>query len=103
MGDYQTAKAELEAAEAACTTGAECELERLEAATAAFEAFGGYSVDAKVARVLTGLGFKQEEFDQPCNTFSGGWQMRIGYDGHAAGSTLSPSNQKLLSLAQISH
>lgn len=78
MGDYQTAKAELEAAEAACTTGAECELERLEAATAAFEAFGGYSVDAKVARVLTGLGFKQEEFDQPCNTFSGGWQMRIG-------------------------
>jgi len=52
----------------------------LSACSAAWPAVssGGYSVDAKVARVLTGLGFEKEEFDQRCDTFSGGWQMRIG-------------------------
>jgi hypothetical protein len=84
MGAYQAARAELDAAEAACLTGADCELERLEAATSAFEAAGGYAIDAKVARVLTGLGFETDEFDQRCDTFSGGWQMRIGYAPRAA-------------------
>jgi ATPase subunit of ABC transporter with duplicated ATPase domains len=78
MGAYQAARAELDAAEAACITGSDCELERLEKATSAFEAAGGYSIDAKVARVLTGLGFETDEVDQRCDTFSGGWQMRIG-------------------------
>ncbi len=36
-----------------------------------------YSMDATIGRVLSGLGFKVEEFDRPCDTFSGGWQMRI--------------------------
>jgi len=40
MGAFITARTELDAAEAGCTTGAECELERLEEATAAFEAAG---------------------------------------------------------------
>jgi len=31
-----------------------------------------------VARVLKGLGFSDAEFDRPCSSFSGGWQMRIG-------------------------
>jgi len=78
MGAYQLARAELDAAEIACVTGSECELERLEKAASAFEAAGGYAIDAKVARVLAGLGFETEEFDQRCDTFSGGWQMRIG-------------------------
>ena len=78
MGPFQAAKSALEAAEAACTTGATCELEALERAQADFEAAGGYAVNATVARVLKGLGFSDAEFDRPCASFSGGWQMRIG-------------------------
>jgi ATP-binding cassette subfamily F protein 3 len=42
-----------------------------------FRAADGYSLDLKVATVLRGLGFAQEDFDRPTETFSGGWQMRI--------------------------
>ena len=38
---------------------------------------GGYDIEAKVAVVLRGLGFRTEQFDNSCETFSGGWQMRI--------------------------
>jgi len=31
----------------------------------------------KIQAVLTGLGFKAEDFDRDCGEFSGGWQMRI--------------------------
>jgi ATP-binding cassette, subfamily F, member 3 len=37
----------------------------------------GYSMDLRVATVLRGLGFSQEDFERPTETFSGGWQMRI--------------------------
>jgi ATP-binding cassette subfamily F protein 3 len=37
----------------------------------------GYSVDLKIHTVLRGLGFGKEDMDKPCETFSGGWQMRI--------------------------
>ena len=78
MGTYQRAKAALEAAEVACVTGSEYELEALDAATSEFEAVGGYSVEKRVSLVLSGLGFEDDEFDRPCSSFSGGWQMRIG-------------------------
>jgi len=42
-----------------------------------FEELGGFRADAEVAKVLTGLGFHEEQFTQPTETFSGGWQMRI--------------------------
>jgi ATP-binding cassette subfamily F protein 3 len=42
-----------------------------------FRAADGYSLDLKVATVLRGLGFSQEDFERPTETFSGGWQMRI--------------------------
>lgn len=35
------------------------------------------SLEAKIERVLLGLGFKRDEFEKYCNQFSGGWQMRI--------------------------
>lgn len=35
------------------------------------------SIEAKIERVLLGLGFKRDEFEKYCNQFSGGWQMRI--------------------------
>lgn len=31
----------------------------------------------RIEQVLKGLGFKQQEFDNPISSFSGGWQMRI--------------------------
>jgi ATP-binding cassette subfamily F protein 3 len=37
----------------------------------------GYSMDLRIATVLRGLGFNSEDADRPCETFSGGWQMRI--------------------------
>jgi len=37
----------------------------------------GYTMDLKIAGVLTGLGFSAEDFAKPTDTFSGGWQMRI--------------------------
>jgi ATP-binding cassette subfamily F protein 3 len=43
----------------------------------AFRRGDGYTIDLKVTSVLRGLGFRDEDFDQPTETFSGGWQMRI--------------------------
>ena len=37
----------------------------------------GYSMDLRIASVLRGLGFSSDDADRPCETFSGGWQMRI--------------------------
>ncbi|HVH29794.1 MAG TPA: ATP-binding cassette domain-containing protein [Vicinamibacterales bacterium] len=37
----------------------------------------GYSIDLRIATVLRGLGFSQEDLAKPTETFSGGWQMRI--------------------------
>src|ERR671922_1280775 len=37
----------------------------------------GYSMDLRIATVLRGLGFSQEDAERPSETFSGGWQMRI--------------------------
>jgi ATP-binding cassette subfamily F protein 3 len=37
----------------------------------------GYSIELKTASVLNGLGFSDEDFTRPTETFSGGWQMRI--------------------------
>jgi ATP-binding cassette subfamily F protein 3 len=42
-----------------------------------FRSGDGYSMDLRVATVLRGLGFSQEDFAQRTETFSGGWQMRI--------------------------
>ncbi len=42
-----------------------------------FRAEDGYGIDLKVATVLRGLGFSDEDYGRPTETFSGGWQMRI--------------------------
>jgi len=42
-----------------------------------FRARGGYTKEADVGTVLSGLGFLPEQWDRDCGTFSGGWQMRI--------------------------
>ena len=42
-----------------------------------FRLADGYSMDLQIATVLRGLGFGPDVIDRPCETFSGGWQMRI--------------------------
>lgn len=42
-----------------------------------FEAAGGYHIETQARSILTGLGFKPEDFDRDTAEFSGGWQMRI--------------------------
>jgi len=36
-----------------------------------------YSADSKIEKILTGLGFDENDFGKLTNEFSGGWQMRI--------------------------
>jgi ATP-binding cassette subfamily F protein 3 len=42
-----------------------------------FRRLDGYTMDLRVATVLRGLGFEEDDLDKPTETFSGGWQMRI--------------------------
>jgi ATP-binding cassette subfamily F protein 3 len=34
------------------------------------------TIDARISKVVGGLGFSQEDLQKPCHLFSGGWQMR---------------------------
>ena len=42
-----------------------------------FRRLEGYSIDLKITTVLRGLGFTADDLARHCETFSGGWQMRI--------------------------
>ncbi len=42
-----------------------------------YEIHGGYLYQGETERILIGLGFTCEDFDQMTDTFSGGWRMRI--------------------------
>ena len=42
-----------------------------------FDALGGNALESKIGKVLTGLGFSNEELSKKVNELSGGWQMRI--------------------------
>ncbi len=44
---------------------------------ARLEAIGGYSAEARAARLMHGLGFSSSELSQPVSAFSGGWRMRL--------------------------
>ncbi|MGA7077966.1 MAG: ABC-F family ATP-binding cassette domain-containing protein [Terriglobales bacterium] len=42
-----------------------------------FVARDGYTLEAQVGQVLTGLGFRRDDWTRRTEEFSGGWQMRI--------------------------
>ena len=42
-----------------------------------FQTRDGYAIEAQVGTVLTGLGFRKEDWSRQTDEFSGGWQMRI--------------------------
>ena len=46
-------------------------------ALAQFSAMDGYAFEARAKQVLKGFGFKESDFNQNCELFSGGWKMRI--------------------------
>jgi len=51
--------------------------ERFHQADTTFRGHGGYTIEAQVGAVLTGLGFAPEDWNRRTEEFSGGWQMRI--------------------------
>ncbi len=52
-------------------------IEQLSDVTHHYEILGGYNYVGDTEKVLLGLGFKRDDFDQLTDTFSGGWRMRI--------------------------
>lgn len=52
-------------------------IEKLSDLTHRFEIIGGYNYVGNTERILQGLGFKREDFENLTDTFSGGWRMRI--------------------------
>jgi ATP-binding cassette subfamily F protein 3 len=52
-------------------------IEDLSDYTHRFELLGGYNYVGDTEKILLGLGFKREDFENQTNTFSGGWRMRI--------------------------
>lgn len=42
-----------------------------------YEIIGGYNYQGETEKVLQGLGFKRDDFNNLTDTFSGGWRMRI--------------------------
>lgn len=77
MVEMNRLEARLRAAEEAVAAAKEGAVERLDAATEAFRIAGGYAAEARVGEVLHGLGFGPDAWVRSCDTFSGGWQMRI--------------------------
>lgn len=52
-------------------------IEDLSIFTHRFELLGGYNYAGETEKILIGLGFKREVFNNQTETFSGGWRMRI--------------------------
>jgi ATP-binding cassette subfamily F protein 3 len=56
--------------------GGAVEPDRLEAAMQVFEEHDGWRVGAKARQMLSGLAFRQQDFDRRADSMSGGWIMR---------------------------
>lgn len=46
-------------------------------ALAQYNTHDGYAFEAKAKQILKGFGFREDDFAQNCDLFSGGWKMRI--------------------------
>lgn len=52
-------------------------LDELNELNTRYEMIGGYLYQAQTEKILLGLGFSMSELNNPTDTFSGGWRMRI--------------------------
>ncbi|MDG1482589.1 MAG: ABC-F family ATP-binding cassette domain-containing protein [Myxococcota bacterium] len=77
MWRIEEMRSRMEAAEEAVAAEKPGAAERLGDAIETFRIAGGFSQEEKIGEVLHGLGFAPEEWRRTCDTFSGGWQMRI--------------------------
>ena len=55
----------------------EAEMERYGEAQSEFLHRGGYELETRAQTILTGLGISKERWDDPVESFSGGWKMRV--------------------------
>ncbi|MFN3639876.1 MAG: ABC-F family ATP-binding cassette domain-containing protein [Flavobacterium sp.] len=84
FGDIQTAERKLEEINQQLSSRTDYESESYSAlinelsdVSHHYEVLGGYHYAGDTEKILQGLGFKREDFNQPTDTFSGGWRMRI--------------------------
>ncbi len=66
--------------------------ERMALAYMHFHDAGAHDAEARAQALILGLGFKSSELDQPVNSFSGGWRMRL----QLARALMCPSDLLLL-------
>ncbi|MGK2905225.1 MAG: ABC transporter ATP-binding protein [Desulfuromonadales bacterium] len=78
LAELLSVEAELQMLEGQISRQAEqADLDRYSELQEIFRQRGGYTIEAEIGRVLKGLGFAEQDWDKPCEQFSGGWQMRI--------------------------
>ena len=78
LEELLSVEAELQRLEGQISREAEqADLDRYAELQELFRQRGGYTIEAEIGRVLKGLGFAEEDWQKPCEHFSGGWQMRI--------------------------
>jgi ATP-binding cassette subfamily F protein 3 len=80
LADLAALDEEIRALEARIAAGGEVTpalAERYDRAREIFARRGGFEREARVARMLEGLGFDAERREKPLSTLSGGWRMRV--------------------------
>ncbi len=80
FADVGADEARLRELESEMSSVSEDDLERLMAeyatVSARYEHAEPGTIEARLSKVVNGLGFSQEDLNKPCELFSGGWQMR---------------------------
>ncbi len=84
--DYRALEARIKAAEEA---GDDHALARLHGE---MDRMGGWDIQARAEKLLSGLGFAPEQFHWPVSRFSGGWRIRL----NLAAALMAPSDLLLL-------
>ncbi|OWW22206.1 ATP-binding cassette domain-containing protein [Noviherbaspirillum denitrificans] len=91
-GDANLRKLEAELAQLEGTSGCHAEGTRIAELHTALADADAYTVRSRAEQLLTGLGFSQDQMQQPVASFSGGWRMRL----NLAQALMCPSDLLLL-------
>ena len=91
-GDANLRRLEGELAQLEGTSGSHAEGTRIAELHAALADADAYTVRPRAEQLLTGLGFSQDQMQQPVASFSGGWRMRL----NLAQALMCPSDLLLL-------
>ena len=91
-GDTRLTEAQAELARAEAANGGAGDGEAIGHAHALLHDAGAHDAKARAQTLILGLGFKLNELDNPVNSFSGGWRMRL----QLARALMCPSDLLLL-------